>query len=630
MKSDVQPFVPNDNSGYLLINKPKTWTSHDVVAKIRNILKIKKVGHTGTLDPFATGLLILLIGDATKLSETLTNLDKEYVVTSKFGISTDTADITGKIIKEEIPKNIEKSDFEKKIPDILQINKQIPSRFSAIKINGKKAYNMARSGKDFELPERSIEIKEFELIDYDFPCFTWRAVVSKGTYVRTLTEQIAELFDSIATTIELERTKIGKFCLKDSIGINEVSFGMKIGAVAQISDGQIVAPISDRHSVGDTYCPPHVSGTNFSPHIHGGGRGGNRTDTPIRPVLTIGTFDGVHLGHQYLLKKTVKKAKELGTESIVITYSKHPNEVLNSVANIYCPPHVSGGGRGGNRDESPKYLLTEYKKRDELIKKTGIDKIHYIDFDIAMSQMTAEDFIKNVLIKNFNPSHLVIGYDTHLGVNQSGTREYIKEKAREYDCETIEVESYKKNNLIVSSTLIRNLLKEGCVDSAMTLLGDYYSVIGKVVSNKKIGRKIGFPTMNLKPLEESKLIPKSGIYFTCTKLDDHYYLGATNIGTSPTIKTENQIEIETFLIDFSGDAYEKEIELFFIEKIRDEKCFDSIEDLTEQIKKDIEVVKNLYNTSPPTFMPVLSLLRNDTSPPTFMGGIRQHKCTHTR
>jgi len=209
-------------SGYLLINKPKDWTSFDVVKKVRGALKIKKIGHTGTLDPFATGLLIVLINKATKLNESMMMLDKEYIALSKFGILTDTGDMTGNIVKEEEPKIVSKEDFEEMIPQILMINKQVPSKFSAIKINGKQAYKLARAGKEFDVPEREIKIKEFELLEYEFPYFKWRAVVTKGTYIRTLTEQIAEMFGNVAVTTELERTKIGEFHLKNSIGIADL------------------------------------------------------------------------------------------------------------------------------------------------------------------------------------------------------------------------------------------------------------------------------------------------------------------------------------------------------------------------------------------------------------------------
>ena|GEM_PF-130116 len=564
-----------------MIDKQKDWTSHDVVAKIRNILKIRKIGHTGTLDPFATGLLILLVGNATKFSEKLTNLDKEYIVTSKFGIQTDTADITGKVIKSfentiNMPPAIQnhegqlpisKKDFEAKIPDILNIKKQIPSKFSAIKIKGKRSYKMAYAGKNFDMPERNIEIKEFELLNYDFPYFTWRAVVSKGTYIRTLTEQIADLFQNIATTTELKRTRIGNFYLLDAITIDKVYFGMEVNDINQIP----LAPSNEEEQ---------IKSLNYNVKNH-------------RPVVTIGTYDGMHLGHQHLLKETVNRAKTLGAESIVITYPHHPYQVLNA-------PFSSIAMQKEGDSNKSQYLLTEYEKREKLIKDIGIDKIHYINFDKKLSLMTADDFIKKIIVQNFHPSHIVVGYDTHIGVNRSGNVEFIKNKESLYDYKVIEVAAinYKSSidSFIVSSSLIRKILNEGDVDLASELLARKYSIIGKVVSNKKIGKSLGFPTINLKPSDNHKLIPKSGVYFTYTSIDNVKYFGATNIGVAPTLKKENKVEIETYLIDFNSDLYEKEIELYFIDRIRDEKLFESSSDLIKQIEIDVNLIKTKKET----------------------------------
>ncbi len=212
------------NSGFLLIDKEQDWTSFDVVKKIRNILQIKKVGHIGTLDPFATGLLIILFNKATSFSRYIIDFDKEYIVKSQFDFMTDTADITGKIISQDNnPRIISKQEFELQIPNILQINKQIPPKYSAVKVNGEKAYKMAYKGKDIILPERDIDVISFDLLDYNYPYFTWKAKVAKGTYIRTLTEQIASLFNKTACTIELRRSKIADFNVDNALKISDIT-----------------------------------------------------------------------------------------------------------------------------------------------------------------------------------------------------------------------------------------------------------------------------------------------------------------------------------------------------------------------------------------------------------------------
>jgi len=210
-------------NGYLLVNKPPGLTSFGVVKRIGQIYKTQKVGHVGTLDPFATGLLIVLVNKATKISQLMTNYNKEYCVKSKFGIRTDTGDRTGKIICEESNRHLTQESFTKIIPHILMLQKQIPSNYSAIKVGGQKSYLRARKGEIFTLPERQIQINQFTLLSFEYPIFEWKATVSKGTYVRTLSEQIADLCGTCAVTLELHRSKIGLFDVENSINFNDIN-----------------------------------------------------------------------------------------------------------------------------------------------------------------------------------------------------------------------------------------------------------------------------------------------------------------------------------------------------------------------------------------------------------------------
>jgi tRNA pseudouridine55 synthase len=209
-------------NGVFLIDKPKDFTSFQVVKQIRKITRIKKAGHTGTLDPFATGLLPICIGKATRISQYLLADTKMYQVQATFGIQTDTADITGTIIKKN-EKKITQSQFQNIIPEISAINKQIPPQYSAIKINGKKAYDYARANQRVELAERSISIAEFSLLDFQFPSFAYSVKVSKGTYIRTLTEQIAELLGTIATTTKLRRIQVGNLAISESTPLDALT-----------------------------------------------------------------------------------------------------------------------------------------------------------------------------------------------------------------------------------------------------------------------------------------------------------------------------------------------------------------------------------------------------------------------
>lgn len=209
--------------GILLINKPKDYTSHDIVAIVKKIKK-EKVGHTGTLDPNATGVLPLLIGKATRISKYLINHDKTYIATLKLGIKTDTADAEGKIISEKEVKDLNIEKVKKVLEEIIGKHEQIPPMYSAIKIKGKKLYEYARMGKSVAVEPRKIEIYNTKLLDFDKKEneIVFKIECSKGTYIRTVCEEIAEKLDTVGFMKELERIKVGKFSIDQTVGIEDI------------------------------------------------------------------------------------------------------------------------------------------------------------------------------------------------------------------------------------------------------------------------------------------------------------------------------------------------------------------------------------------------------------------------
>lgn len=213
-------------NGIIIINKPKNYTSHDVVAKVKKILNVKKVGHTGTLDPNATGVLPLLINDGTKLSKYLIEHDKEYEVVLKLGIKTDTADIEGNIVetKEDNLNKFEEEEIKKRLKAFEGQQEQIPPIYSAIKIKGKKLYEYARNGEKVEIPSRKIEIFNIELIEInkEEKEIIFKVHCSKGTYIRTLCEDIANKLETVGYMKELNRTKVGKFEISNAITIDQL------------------------------------------------------------------------------------------------------------------------------------------------------------------------------------------------------------------------------------------------------------------------------------------------------------------------------------------------------------------------------------------------------------------------
>jgi tRNA pseudouridine55 synthase len=211
------------DSGVLLIDKPVGISSFDVIRKLRRITGLRKMGHTGTLDPFASGLLIVCIGKATRISSRIISENKEYTATLKLGYKTETGDLTGKKLENKDFNNITKDDINKIVPQILKIEQQIPHKYSALKVNGRKAYELARKNADFQLQPRPIKILDFKFLDIQIPDIMYRTTVSKGTYIRVLSETIGEMLDTYAVTTELRRTAIGSISLEKAVSLEDLS-----------------------------------------------------------------------------------------------------------------------------------------------------------------------------------------------------------------------------------------------------------------------------------------------------------------------------------------------------------------------------------------------------------------------
>jgi len=236
-----------------------------------------------------------------------------------------------------------------------------------------------------------------------------------------------------------------------------------------------------------------------------------------KPVITMGNFDGIHIGHQKLLHLLKRRADEIGGESIVVTYYHHPFETLHK------KPYP--------------YLLTEKDKKEDLLLQMGIDHVLFLKFDDEIADMSAQTFLENILIGLLHPVEIFVGYDTHFGRNRCGDFKYLKNNEEKYGYITHHIPPVKCSGQIISSTMIRKCISDGMVETAKQYLGRFYSIEGKIVHGEGIGRTIGFPTINLQPNDAHKLIPRDGIYFTfLNDANGNQYYGLTNIGYSPTIK----------------------------------------------------------------------------------------------
>jgi riboflavin kinase/FMN adenylyltransferase len=290
----------------------------------------------------------------------------------------------------------------------------------------------------------------------------------------------------------------------------------------------------------------------------------------MESVVTIGMFDGVHIGHQKVIGRCVELAKSHQIQSVVITFSNHPAS--------YFHPNSDVG------------LLTPENLKIELIKSLHVDVLFFIPFDAFIANITANDFVTQILLKQLNCHSFVLGYDNRFGFNREGSLSFVNEKFQEF-INTYEIEAEVLNDLVISSSQIKQFLSDGNVDLANQMLGRNYCLNGIVVKGKQLGRTINFPTANLKLEQEKQYLIGVGVYLTEIQIDENHYFGLTNVGYRPTVDHSNDMNVETFIFDFDKSIYGVSISLNFISKCRNEVKFKDFEALKNQIYQDVKWAK---------------------------------------
>ena len=282
-------------------------------------------------------------------------------------------------------------------------------------------------------------------------------------------------------------------------------------------------------------------------------------------IVTIGTFDGVHIGHQKIIEKVVQTANKSNKKSVLLTFFPHPRMVLQKEASIE--------------------LINTIDERAQLLAKTGLDYLIIHPFSKEFSRLSALDFVRDILVNQLNISKLIIGYDHHFGKNREGNLEQLTEYSYLYDFEVEEIAAQDIDEVSVSSTKIRKALSAKNIKTANKYLGYNFMLNGQVVNGKQLGGKIGFPTANIEVKEDYKLIPKTGVYIVRSTVNNQVIFGMMNIGFRPTINGEHQT-IEVHFFDFNTDLYQQNLQIEVLYFLRDEQKFDSIKDLIYQLKKD--------------------------------------------
>lgn len=295
------------------------------------------------------------------------------------------------------------------------------------------------------------------------------------------------------------------------------------------------------------------------------------------PVLTIGTFDGVHIGHQKIIEQLNKEAKKIDGESVLFTFYPHPRMVLNPT------------------DHGLKLIQTQEEKLDKL-SKMGLQNCIVYPFTHDFSQLTALEFVRDFLVKQLKVKKLVIGYDHQFGKNREGSLAYLKTVSKKFDFEVIEIPAQEIDAVNVSSTKIRDAILKGDILLANEFLRIPFQIIGTVVDGKKLGRTIGYPTANIELNSDLKLVPAKGVYAVRINVKGIWRKGMLNIGFKPTISKENNQTIEVNIFDFTEDIYGEKVIVQFLSKWREEQKFDGIEALKIQLKKDEETIRSIIDS----------------------------------
>ena len=294
--------------------------------------------------------------------------------------------------------------------------------------------------------------------------------------------------------------------------------------------------------------------------------------TSKKTVFTLGTFDGVHVGHTKIIERLLNASSD-DEQSLVLTFFPHPRMVL--------------------QEESDIKLLNTIEERTKLLKKAGLQNLIIHPFDQAFSRLSAEEFVKNILVDIFNIKKIIIGHDHRFGRNRTANIDDLILYGKEFGFEVEQISAQEIDEVSISSTKIRNALNEGKIALANEYLGYNYLFSGTVIHGKKLGRTIGFPTANLKVEESYKLIPAIGVYAVKCTVGTKTVNGMLNIGTNPTVDGQNT-SIEVHLFDFQEDLYDKKITVELIKRIRDEQKFASVDELKQQLHKDKVFAEQLF------------------------------------
>jgi len=532
-------------TGFLNIYKEKGMTSMSVCARIRRILHVEKVGHAGTLDPMAEGVLPVALGRACKSVEDAGQGMKEYVAGMLLGTVTDTQDVTGTVQYKWDGTLPDEDKIRKTVAEFIGGYDQLTPMYSARQQGGRRLYDIARNGETVEREKKHIEISSIKINQIDLPHVIFTVTCSKGTYVRTICNDIGERLGCGACMESLVRTRVGNFNIADTLGFKDLEELEKKGVVD--SALRIITPTA----------------------------------------VAIGKFDGTHIGHQALLRELRKTCESQRLRSLIL---------------ITVP--------------EGKTIDGVEERRNRLL-SMGIDYVITLPLTEEIRHMSPEDFLKDLLIKRYSMKYLVGGKDICFGYMRRGNAEFLKEHAAEYGFhfklidkvflkETFGAANTGENTEI-SSTLLKEVLREGKMEEVRKLMGKNFELSGTVIHGRQLASStMKLPTINMNVSEEREL-PPYGVYVSKVtmlgKEDRKYkndltapkrkdfptYYGISNFGHKPSVNNgQDPLSLETHILEETAekDLYGKEISVELISFLRPEKSFATIAELGKQVREE--------------------------------------------
>ncbi|PJX21751.1 riboflavin biosynthesis protein RibF [Psychroflexus sp. S27] len=294
-------------------------------------------------------------------------------------------------------------------------------------------------------------------------------------------------------------------------------------------------------------------------------------DSSEQTIVTIGTFDGVHIGHRKIIKRLIDAANQTNSKSTLLTFFPHPRMVL--------------------QQNSDLKLINTLEEKEKILAQTGLDNLIIQPFTLEFSRLRAENYVKDILVDQLNAKKIIIGYDHRFGRNRTANIDDLRDFGKKYNFSVEEISKQDIDEVAVSSTKIRNALNQGDIELANSYLTQAFQLTGEIVRGKGLGRELGYPTANLKIKEDYKLIPREGVYVVQSEIDEKLYFGLMNIGTNPTFDEVNQ-SIETYFFDLNKDLYNQKISIQLLKRLRDEQKFDGPNQLIEAMNKDKEQALN--------------------------------------